>query len=887
MALVADARAKLQKIKLSKSILDDNLEVLQRQNKDAFGVGIQFSNPHINPQLFGNQNMKEIRAKKMVGDVIKALSEEVHKEVESQKSITSKKTKSNPTGKLNYQKFGDAKSSHIPIKKKERKLTKGSYTDQKFKKVVLPTKQNETENYLDHVYGVGPHRAQRQTVFNPYFHVTSPIKEAKYRSKRVLETVNLNRVKSQKCQTENMTSQSSGATKIINHKLQCSAIAIGPPIIMDNKNSPLVVAVEKRSCYLSTESESSLQLSPIPKPSTKIKAPMPSGKPCEDEIPGKELSDHDSDVSNQSLPERIQLTGTKKKHPAFVVCCPDAISRLQAACTCNSSNPIPQPQNPCCHEQTVRVAEKPKPRDQCTEQASDWVEQEVMARILSEIYPSQSRWNVPCKEKEEFKNEEFSERGLPFVIDADFDVPEKTLARLIEEELRGIIRQMIGERCICETPTKLQTFCPAQNIDKNEDLIVNERTPVNTPPNSSPRVIKLKIKRAKTPSLTSHESEAEGTKESTILDEIEPLSSIDSLPCNLTQDIQATQVITPKNTPRQSPEPSTPSNTPPKIFPKSCSSKVLPKFDNPWDGFEFPLPEDTLPHTKQYIPCRPNQPLGDDICDIIVRETTPAPQNASVQVDTSESSFDDVTESRTDQTISEGQLVISHGEIKPKKIPYLNKLMPYCEDDALQATFGEFDATEHNESRSEGEINPKGLSRRIPDLPVHVPSVYARPRKPLPGPSIDVDEISVGEVVDDRKKRERFSKWRDSRLKKSLDETASIGEYRSSSTDAEEILSEEDISKAPGVILVTPADEDISEALPQRNPTLSSQFGQSYQTTGSAIPIDSLEDTGKPMMTFTSELAATNTDSRKNLSFRVPLHEDVNDDVEEISLSDV
>ena len=81
-------------------------------------------------------------------------------------------------------------------------------------------------------------------------------------------------------------------------------------------------------------------------------------------------------------------------------------------------------------------------RDPCEQETTEWVEREVMARVLSEMYPKNG-WQ---REKEVGKERTGlrEERGLPLTVDPGFSLPKKSLETLIDEELREIIRHMIG-----------------------------------------------------------------------------------------------------------------------------------------------------------------------------------------------------------------------------------------------------------------------------------------------------------------------------------------------------------------------------------------------------------------------------------------------------------
>ena len=82
-------------------------------------------------------------------------------------------------------------------------------------------------------------------------------------------------------------------------------------------------------------------------------------------------------------------------------------------------------------------------RDPCEQETTEWVEREVMARVLSEMYPKKG-WQRKKDEGREERGCLMEERGLPLTVDPGFSLPKKSLEKLVDEELREIIRHMIG-----------------------------------------------------------------------------------------------------------------------------------------------------------------------------------------------------------------------------------------------------------------------------------------------------------------------------------------------------------------------------------------------------------------------------------------------------------
>ena len=314
MSQVSKAKANLQKIKLKKSIFDENMNVLQRQSKDPYSADLQLYNSFVDPNvLYTDDRMHKIRAKRMVNEVVSNLSQQVQKEIKQQNL-----NKSRPTYETVRRK------NNIPFKNANKKAKETNKRTYLFPAKPLVTKsrpkpkQIKSEEDLNYVYGQAAHSNNRQTVFNPYIHLNSPKKETKYRQKRALETLEVNRVRSEKVQTEinpvsPITSKPNPYKFIHSNNLLASAIPIGPPQIIDNGEEAVVIDAVKYSCHMSTETESlsTPTCSPIPKPKKKYeskKVPKVTAGTSNNKLPGNFLN-NDDDTSSESLPIRIQLTG--------------------------------------------------------------------------------------------------------------------------------------------------------------------------------------------------------------------------------------------------------------------------------------------------------------------------------------------------------------------------------------------------------------------------------------------------------------------------------------------------------------------------------------------------------------------------------------------------
>ncbi|XP_069712844.1 protein TALPID3 isoform X4 [Phaenicophaeus curvirostris] len=306
----------------------------------------------------------------------------------------------------------------------------------------------------------------------------------------------------------------------------------------------------------------------------------------------------------------------------------------------------------------------------------NWVEQEIMARIISEMYPLQKETvpNVSTSESDDSETvasdivEVAGGEGFQLFVDAGVPVDSEMISRLVNEALHEIIATMLGSR-------QAEIAVPATN-DLPSTMIMTESlvptplpTPQATPPQTPPSEKELPPVKTPESSLSLIEMSGDVHEHEKIKETGVDVPAVTSC--------VATPVVTPVNTP---PRTTTPS-------PPVCKAAKTPspKPPNPWDGAELPLdeekpsslieepfrscafemsvakdeePEDlVLP--SRHLAVRPSESLP---CEPQV--PSPVPTVSSGQ-STQESSLT-LTETETetvDRPISEGEVLFSYGQV--------------------------------------------------------------------------------------------------------------------------------------------------------------------------------------------------------------------------------
>ncbi|KAM6075263.1 protein TALPID3 isoform 2-T2 [Chlamydotis macqueenii] len=340
----------------------------------------------------------------------------------------------------------------------------------------------------------------------------------------------------------------------------------------------------------------------------------------------------------------------------------------------------------------------------------NWVEQEVMAKIISEMYPVQKE-TVPSVSTSESEDSETVASdivevagggGFQLFINAGVPVDSGMIRHFVNEALSETIATMLGNK-------QSQKAVPAANVLPSatmESLVPTPLpTPQATPPQTPPSEKEL-------PPVKTPESSLSPTEMSGDVREHEKIKETGvEIPAAASR--VGTPVVTPVNTPPRTTTPSPPAS---EWIPEAAKIES-PKPQNPWDDAELPLEEEKpsplteepfhpkavemsvandeepealiLPPQQssarpfESLPCNPQVP-------------SPVPTVSSGQ-STQESSLT-LTETETetaDRPISEGEVLFSYGQVLAERavaegglsLPNLTESLTSTLQDAIEMDY--------------------------------------------------------------------------------------------------------------------------------------------------------------------------------------------------------
>ncbi|XP_007891501.2 protein TALPID3 [Callorhinchus milii] len=370
------------------------------------------------------------------------------------------------------------------------------------------------------------------------------------------------------------------------------------------------------------------------------------------------------------------------------------------------SAPAPQP--------VVDIVDRMIQRKESIEnQLVEWVEQELMSQIISEMYPFQPAPvpHVSNRDESEESLDSASDiveaaggSGLQLFVDAGVPVDSGLVRQFVNEALAEIVAIMLGQR-------ESQSTDPVQEgaIGQTPSPEVLVPTPVPTP-RHTPSPPAKGSPTIQTPELTPQGSVA-------VSEEREPESETELKSLAELSPVESPAKVSPVGTPAVTPVP-TPSrvSTPSLVTTKDACQVPSPQLPNPWGDAELPLEEEN-PNSRPETSLQPRavcmsvakdeepESLILPPCPVVaVPEKSPStpPQARTTPPSTEESSSTISTET-ADRNISEGEVLISYGQIAAAKaflegglpLPHLNE--------SLSSTLR--DAQEMDEdSPSEGQV---------------------------------------------------------------------------------------------------------------------------------------------------------------------------------------
>uniref|UniRef100_A0A8C3B653 KIAA0586 n=1 Tax=Cairina moschata TaxID=8855 RepID=A0A8C3B653_CAIMO len=309
-----------------------------------------------------------------------------------------------------------------------------------------------------------------------------------------------------------------------------------------------------------------------------------------------------------------------------------------------------------------------------------WVEQEIMAKIISEMYPVQKE-TVPSVSTSEGEDSESVTSdivqvagggGFQLFVDAGVPVDSEMISHFVNEALSETIETMLGNRQ-AQKAVAATNIVPSTAITTVRESLVPTPlpTPQATPPQTPPSEKELPPVKTpvSSPSITEIGGDVHGQEKMKEAGTDIPAAA----------SLVGTPVITPINTPPRIATPSSPASE----GVSEAAKMGKPKPPNPWDDAELPL-EEEKPSPVAEEPLHPRavemSVANDEEPEVLIIpswQSSPRPleslpcepqvpsaaSTVSSEQSTQESSLT-LTETETaDRPISEGEVVFSYGQM--------------------------------------------------------------------------------------------------------------------------------------------------------------------------------------------------------------------------------
>ncbi|XP_014815437.1 PREDICTED: protein TALPID3 isoform X2 [Calidris pugnax] len=308
----------------------------------------------------------------------------------------------------------------------------------------------------------------------------------------------------------------------------------------------------------------------------------------------------------------------------------------------------------------------------------NWVEQEIMAKIISEVYPVQKE-TVPDVSTSESEDSETATSdivevagggGFQLFINAGVPVDSEMISHFVNEALSETIATMLGNK-------QAQKAVPSTNVLPSTMIMMESRvptplpTPQATPPQTPPSEKEL-------PPVKTPESSLSLTEMSGDVHEHEKIKETGVEIPAVTNRV-GTPVVTPLNTPPRITTPSPPASE----WVSKAAEVESPKPTNPLDDAEVPLEEEKpSPLTEEPFCPKPVEisVANDEEPEALIfppqqlsarsfeslpchlQVPTPVPTVSSGQ-SSQESSLTLTETEAADRPISEGEVLFSYGQI--------------------------------------------------------------------------------------------------------------------------------------------------------------------------------------------------------------------------------
>nr|XP_060611124.1 protein TALPID3 [Anolis sagrei ordinatus] len=784
-SILRDAEKILRAVQKNKKLLEENLEAIIRA-KDGNAL-----HAFIDELTADRDVLEEIRIRKTVDEWIKAISMEIQDEMERTDCL--KRQQATKMARVSRE-MGKSHPSRVPTK---RPLPE-TRPIQRFTDKVLPKTRMELhdEDFLSQVYGRPIYQGHRSTLKrSPYLRFNSPPPKSKPPRPKLIESVKGTKVKSARTQTSHHVhsnvarpekphqvtaprqelqylfspiKEAPSSSGPLEGHLIPMAIPLGQKQIDSIPPQPAGRSIgEFHPVTVTTSVPPSHP--PLQKPDLKVKKPniaviqmksekkdppkltlqaSPESSLLQDEelqLPGAHFDGtdvgQDEEVEDFGIPEFAQpvlqfnrqgeTESPKYNGPPF----PPAV-------------PVAQVSSDVLDE----IIEK---RETLENKLVDWVEQEVMARIISGMYPTQ-KVAVPDLDASESEHSEAvssdiveaaGTAGFQLFVDAGVPVDSEMIRRFVNEALAETVATMLGDRENHRPAPVTVVPSTAGLLPEKETLLPTPlATPEATPPPSPPPPLNEPFP-VRTP---------ESSPSATEMDGEQPLRRTG--PEEATADVVYTPVATPVATP---PKIATPTPPVSERAPKR-EAMEKPALPNPWEDAELPLEEEKpSPQSEEgtYPPravimsvAKHEEPdslvlpasvptAPQDLQPPEPRARSPSVQSPSSGPSTEESPTTTETET-TDKPISDGEVLYSYGQMLAVKALAEGGLSLPNLSDSLASSL-------HDAQEMDYDPPSEGQVLRRPHKGYHRDTVLSLFSKLNQAPLASQEEICRSENTDD------------------------------------------------------------------------------------------------------------------------------------------
>ncbi|XP_073340428.1 protein TALPID3 isoform X3 [Pagrus major] len=773
LSTVEEAGQVLRQVQRQKKVLEENLEALLRV-KTGEVLHCQLE------ALAANRDWtEEGRIKKTVDAWISTLNKDIQAEISSEDAAT--KHSASRDAAVTSQRRAAGSSAHTDRKRPVSALrVTGIKTGSRGQTAgrrqgaepdgpsggLTDSEQVDGESYLTRLYGRAPYEGLRRTLKkSPYLRFSSPGSPCSRKPRpRLVESVRGVKVKSCKTQTSLAPPLSLSPGQPQRHYIISSShLTSGDPADLtvtpaDSYSVPMAIPLGRPRMDLSsrclTEHQQEVTSPPTAPPTPTVVAV--------DDGASELQSQEQQDEGEAPPPPSVDITETKSEEEE------EEVNIFPGTDFLSVADIVQQEEVSVVGEEVVELDGGPSPppvlyqgpvfpplAPPAQDQASDlglnqqrdilenrlveWVEQQLMSRVIFEMYrpppadPAQNNYTDQSESEERSVTSDIVEAagggGLQLFVDSNMSVDSALIRQLVDEVLTEHIALMLGHRDTQTGPEPgLEPPKPGPGAPEEEDLVPLVPTPVPTPP----------------PSLTPPSRE---TPPLTTPPPSEPTSLLNE---ESLQPITAPEHVT---TPTSSPEPAHSTGSPPVVH------QAPPPLT--WGDAELPLDEErpeehleTYPQLLVMSVAQDEPPLSSPLPLPAPSPSPPPPPGPASPSSSSESGSSSSSTSSSSSSVvtagTEGALKhISEGEllISINQLAAMTEEEPVCSFSSSLQELQEMDFDPPSEGQVRGHDLLLTLLTKMEQGVTHT----HRGERPQPEGSWGRDqeeEVSVGEVRD-------------------------------------------------------------------------------------------------------------------------------------------